>query len=90
MFVCIYVFIFIHTDLLIFQDDDDDDEPLKEKKKKKKKKNNNNNGEKKKEEEEIEEDIMAGITPEKEKQYAIVLNDINFKLGLNNPKFIKI
>ncbi|XP_066942525.1 UPF0547 protein C16orf87 homolog isoform X5 [Macrobrachium rosenbergii] len=72
------------------KDDDDDDEPLKEKKKKKKKKNNNNNGEKKKEEEEIDEDIMAGITPEKEKQYAIVLSDINFKLGLNNPKFIKI
>ncbi|XP_068227183.1 UPF0547 protein C16orf87 homolog isoform X2 [Palaemon carinicauda] len=71
-------------------DDDDDDEPLKEKKKKKKKKNNNNNGEKKKEDEEIDEDIMAGITPEKEKQYAIVLSDINFKLGLNNPKFIKI
>ncbi|XP_068227182.1 UPF0547 protein C16orf87 homolog isoform X1 [Palaemon carinicauda] len=72
------------------KDDDDDDEPLKEKKKKKKKKNNNNNGEKKKEDEEIDEDIMAGITPEKEKQYAIVLSDINFKLGLNNPKFIKI
>ncbi|KAK7024216.1 hypothetical protein SK128_023344 [Halocaridina rubra] len=71
-------------------DDDEDDEPVKDKKKKKKKKSNNNNVEKKKEEEEIDEDIMAGISPEREKQYAIVLSDINFKLGLNNPKFIKI
>ncbi|KAK3871017.1 hypothetical protein Pcinc_023813 [Petrolisthes cinctipes] len=68
-------------------DEDDDDEPVKEKKKKKKKKNNNN-GEKK--EEEVDEDIMTGISPEKEMQYSIVLSDINFKLGLNNPRFIKI
>ena len=60
---------------------------MKEKKKKKKKKNNNN-GEKK--EEDVDEDIMTGISPEKERQYSIVLSDINFKLGLNNPKFIKI
>lgn len=71
-------------------EEEEDDEPLKDKKKKKKKKSNNNNGEKKKEDEEIDEDIMAGLSPEKEKQYAIVLSDINFKLGLNNPKFIKI
>ncbi|XP_069163180.1 uncharacterized protein [Procambarus clarkii] len=68
-------------------DEDEDDEPVKEKKKKKKKKNNNN-GEKK--EEEVDEDIMTGISVEKERQYSIVLSDINFKLGLNNPKFIKI
>lgn len=68
-------------------EEDEDEEPVKEKKKKKKKKNNNN-GEKK--EEEIDEDIMTGISPEKERQYSIVLSDINFKLGLNNPKFIKI
>ncbi|XP_053627464.1 UPF0547 protein C16orf87 homolog isoform X2 [Cherax quadricarinatus] len=68
-------------------DEDEDDEPVKEKKKKKKKKNNNN-GEKK--EEEVDEDIMTGISAEKERQYSIVLSDINFKLGLNNPKFIKI
>ncbi|CAL4175984.1 unnamed protein product [Meganyctiphanes norvegica] len=65
--------------------DDDDDEPIKERKKRKKKKKNGN-----KEEEEIDEEIMAGITVEKEQQYSIVLADINFKLGLNNPKFIKI
>ncbi|XP_042228618.1 transcription initiation factor TFIID subunit 11-like isoform X2 [Homarus americanus] len=68
-------------------DEDEDEEPVKEKKKKKKKKNNNN-GEKK--EEEVDEDIMLGISAEKERQYSIVLSDINFKLGLNNPKFIKI
>ncbi|XP_042228619.1 transcription initiation factor TFIID subunit 11-like isoform X3 [Homarus americanus] len=69
------------------KDEDEDEEPVKEKKKKKKKKNNNN-GEKK--EEEVDEDIMLGISAEKERQYSIVLSDINFKLGLNNPKFIKI
>lgn len=66
-------------------EDDDDDEPIKERKKRKKKKKNGN-----KEEEEVDEEIMAGITVEKEQQYSIVLADINFKLGLNNPKFIKI
>jgi len=66
-------------------EDDDDDEPIKERKKRKKKKKNGN-----KEEEEIDEEIMAGITVEKEQQYSIVLADINFRLGLNNPKFIKI
>lgn len=65
--------------------DDDDDEPIKERKKRKKKKKHGN-----KEEEEIDEEIMAGITVEKEQQYSIVLADINFKLGLNNPRFIKI
>lgn len=68
-------------------EEEEDEEPVKEKKKKKKKKNNNN-GEKK--EEDLDEDIMTGISPEKERQYSIVLSDINFKLGLNNPKFIKI
>lgn len=70
-------------------EEEEDEEPVKEKKKKKKKKNNNN-GEKKDKEEEVDEDIMAGITAEKEMQFGIVLSDINFKLGLNNPKFIKI
>lgn len=68
-------------------EEEEEEEPVKEKKKKKKKKNNNN-GEKK--EEDLDEDIMTGISPEKERQYSIVLSDINFKLGLNNPKFIKI
>lgn len=67
------------------KEDDDDDEPIKERKKRKKKKKHGN-----KEEEEVDEEIMAGITVEKEQQYSIVLADINFKLGLNNPKFIKI
>ncbi|XP_069997075.1 UPF0547 protein C16orf87 homolog isoform X1 [Penaeus vannamei] len=71
------------------KEEEEDEEPVKEKKKKKKKKNNNN-GEKKDKEEEVDEDIMAGITAEKEIQFGIVLSDINFKLGLNNPKFIKI
>ncbi|XP_076063045.1 uncharacterized protein LOC143038052 isoform X3 [Oratosquilla oratoria] len=69
------------------QDDEEYDEPVKEKKKKKKKKNAGN-GEKK--DEDIEEDIMSNIPPEKELQFSIILSDINFKMGLNNPKFIKI
>ncbi|MCL4135790.1 UNVERIFIED_CONTAM: hypothetical protein GTU68_014815 [Idotea baltica] len=64
-------------------EDDEDEEPVKEKRKRKKKKSSN--GDKK--EEEIDEDIMAGISPEKEWQFSMVLSDINMKLGLNNPKF---
>jgi len=67
------------------QEDDDDDEPVKEKKKKKKKKKKKDD-----KDDEEEEEIMAGISPEKQIQFGIVLSDINFKLGLNNPAFIKI
>ena len=67
------------------KDEDDDDEPrAKEKKRRKKKKKL------KKEEEEDDEDIMAGISPYRERSFAFVLADINLKLGLNNPAFIKI
>ena len=56
---------------------------MKDKKKRKKKKISTSE----KKEDEIDEDIMAGITPEKEWQYSMVLSDINLKLGLNNPSF---
>ncbi|XP_018018314.1 uncharacterized protein LOC108674847 [Hyalella azteca] len=62
-------------------EEEDDDHVQKEKKRRKKKKKP------KKEEEEEDEDIMAGISPYRERSFAYVLSDINHKLGLNNPVF---
>ena len=67
--------------ILLLQDEEDEDEIIKDKKRRKKKKKV------KKEEEEEDEDIMAGISPYREMNFAIVLADINLKLGLNNPRF---